>query len=89
MELLLAIVGFALYMAPWGVASMRRHQNSAAIGVLNFLLGWTVIGWIGALVWAATAVDPTRQRPKAQFGSLLDPNDPHMPQWLRNRLTAR
>jgi hypothetical protein len=31
-----------------------------AIGVLNFFLGWTLLGWIGALVWACTA--DVRQR---------------------------
>jgi Superinfection immunity protein len=30
-------------------------QQFAGIFVLNFLLGWTVIGWILALVWACTA----------------------------------
>ena len=27
----------------------------AGIFLLNFLLGWTIIGWICALIWACTA----------------------------------
>ncbi len=47
----------ALYFSPAFVAYRRKHPNRAAIGVLNFALGWTVIGWVGALVWAHTGDD--------------------------------
>ena len=50
--ILLLVVG---YMLPGIVASARRHRNRLAIGMLNLLLGWTLLGWIGALVWACTA----------------------------------
>jgi hypothetical protein len=30
-------------------------QSFAGIFILNLLLGWTVVGWICALVWACTA----------------------------------
>lgn len=42
----------ALYFAPSWVANERKHRSKTAIIVLNILLGWTVLGWIGALVWA-------------------------------------
>jgi hypothetical protein len=45
------------YMLPWAIAATRRKSNSAAIGLLNFLLGWSVIGWVAALVMACSA-DP-------------------------------
>jgi hypothetical protein len=44
-------------MLPTIVAGQRGHQNTAAIAVLNLLLGWTFIVWVIALVWAMTAVD--------------------------------
>ncbi|HJY83116.1 MAG TPA: superinfection immunity protein [Candidatus Binatia bacterium] len=51
----------ALYFLPWLVAASRRHRNRLAIAVANFFLGWTVIGWIGTLIWASTAdVEPKR-----------------------------
>lgn len=42
------------YLLPSVVAAKRRHNNEGAIVALNILLGWTVIGWVGALVWAMT-----------------------------------
>lgn len=43
------------YFMPALVASGRRHRQRVAILVLNLLLGWTVLGWVGALVWAFSA----------------------------------
>ena len=40
------------YLLPWAIAATRGKSNSGAIGVLNFLLGWTFIGWVAALVMA-------------------------------------
>ena len=45
-----------LYFVPSLVAAGRAHHNSGAIGLLNLFLGWTFIGWVVALVWAATEV---------------------------------
>lgn len=50
----LGIIALALYLLPGIVASMRRHHNALAIWALTILLGWSGIGWIGALVWALT-----------------------------------
>lgn len=44
------------YLLPSAIALIRSHHNTFAIFLLNALLGWTAIGWIAALVWAATAV---------------------------------
>jgi hypothetical protein len=46
-------LGF-LYFLPLFVAASRKHNNTTAIGVLNLLLGWTIAGWIAALIWSAT-----------------------------------
>src|SRR5438067_12916683 len=54
--LLLVALLVAAYVLPTLIALSRRHQNGLAIGILNAVLGWTVVGWIGALVWALTAV---------------------------------
>jgi hypothetical protein len=37
--------------------SIIGHDKRPFTGIflLNFLLGWTVIGWICALIWACTA----------------------------------
>jgi multisubunit Na+/H+ antiporter MnhB subunit len=43
-----------LYMLPTIIAYQRHHNNKLAITMLNVLLGWTLLGWIAALVWACT-----------------------------------
>jgi len=45
-----------LYIAPMIIATVREHHRLPWIGLLNFAAGWTVVGWIGALVWSVTAI---------------------------------
>jgi len=44
----------ALYFLPTIIAVRRKKKNAMAIGVVNFFLGWSVIGWVVALVWAVS-----------------------------------
>jgi ABC-type transport system involved in cytochrome c biogenesis permease component len=46
------------YFTPSIVAFVRHHHNQWAIFALNLLLGWTGLGWIGALVWSLTRPTP-------------------------------
>ena len=39
------------YLFPWIVSLSRSHPNSLSIFALNLFLGWTLIGWVSALVW--------------------------------------
>jgi hypothetical protein len=55
-----------LYMAPLIIATVRDHHRLPWIGLLNFAAGWTVVGWIGALVWSVTAI---RQPEITRIGS--------------------
>ena len=41
-----------LYFIPSFVAWYRNHRQFNAIFLLNFLLGWTFIGWVAALIWS-------------------------------------
>ena len=45
-----------LYIAPLIIATVRDHHRLPWIGLLNFAAGWTVAGWIAALVWSVTAI---------------------------------
>lgn len=54
-------ISLLLYLLPAFVAGWRDHHNLVAIVVLNILLGWTVIGWILALVWSCTSPPPQRR----------------------------
>ena len=46
------VVGLIVYFVPSYLGKDKR--NSGAIFALNLLLGWTLIGWVVALVWALT-----------------------------------
>ena len=41
-----------LYPLPIAVAALRKHNESLDIVLINLWLGWTIIGWFVALVWA-------------------------------------
>ncbi|HMK31233.1 MAG TPA: superinfection immunity protein [Terriglobales bacterium] len=45
--------GILLYFLPTIIAAVRSKRDTLAIFLLNFFLGWTLVGWIVALVWAA------------------------------------
>ena len=47
-----AAILFALYFLPAIFAAWRHHPSADAITALNLFLGWTLIGWVVALVWA-------------------------------------
>ena len=40
------------YFLPSIIAWNNHKRNTTAIFVINLFLGWTLIGWIGSLVWA-------------------------------------
>ena len=44
--------GFVMYFLPSIIAFARSKRDVMAITLLNFFLGWTMIGWVVALVWA-------------------------------------
>jgi len=48
-----AAVLLAMYFHPTIIALKHNHLNAGAIVALNLFLGWTGLGWIGALIWAS------------------------------------
>jgi hypothetical protein len=59
----LLLIGLILsgYFLPTIVAFYRGHDNRVGIMLLNLLLGWTCLGWIGALIWSVLSMT-TRER---------------------------
>ena len=49
------LVIFVPYFFPFIVAALRGHHNTGGVFIVNLLLGWTLVGWIIALVMACTA----------------------------------
>lgn len=50
--LLVIIIGL-LYFVPSLIACLRHSKAVAGIFVINLFLGWTALGWVIALAWAA------------------------------------
>ncbi|HDY66579.1 MAG TPA: superinfection immunity protein [Candidatus Scalindua sp.] len=50
MELLIIIAAFVFYFVP-SIAGWKTKGANGII-VLNLFLGWTIIGWVAALIWA-------------------------------------
>lgn len=50
--IVLLIFVVIIYFLPTIIAIRRKKNNVAAITALNFFLGWLVVGWVVALVWA-------------------------------------
>lgn len=51
------IFSLLIYFLPSMIAEAKKKKNRAAISVLNFFLGWTMIGWVIALIWAVMEDD--------------------------------
>jgi hypothetical protein len=52
-----------IYLYPTIIAMRRSHKREVSIAVVNIFLGWTVIGWGTALIWALNEkkADPAGQ----------------------------
>jgi Superinfection immunity protein len=59
--LLIWVMMFGFYLIPTLVAWFQQHDQLYAIAALNLLLGWTLLGWFGALVWV---LKPKELRPQ-------------------------
>jgi hypothetical protein len=52
----LVLAGLGLYLLPTYISWQRHHHNAGPIFLVNLLLGWTLVGWVVALAWSATAL---------------------------------
>lgn len=74
---LVALVPLAIlaYLAPSLIAFERRHRFFWTIGVINIATGWTVLGWLAALIWSVNkdVKSPIDELPTPEPESLLEP----------------
>ena len=57
------LIGLSLYFLPTIIVEIRGTEHGARILWVNLIFGWTVLGWIAALIWALTKKAPTRVQP--------------------------
>jgi len=61
-ELLLVLILALIYFLPTFIAYSRGHKNTLAIFILDLFLGYTLVGWVGALIWAVYNGDKPKKR---------------------------
>ncbi|QPB08998.1 Imm-like superinfection immunity protein [Klebsiella phage Metamorpho] len=44
----------AIYFLPTFVACSRKHKSRGGIFITNLVFGWSIIGWLIALIWSAS-----------------------------------
>ena len=50
--LIIAIATIVIYVAPSIIALKRKIRNKEILLVLNLILGWTLAGWVGCLIYS-------------------------------------
>jgi len=50
--IIIVLLSIGFYFLPYIVAVIRKKNNASAIFILNLFLGWTLLGWVIALIWA-------------------------------------
>ena len=46
--------GVILWILPGIIATKRRHSNASSIWLIAIFLGWSIFGWVAALIWACS-----------------------------------
>lgn len=73
LSLITAQYAVAVYCMPTLIALVRHHPDKGHISVINMYLGWTLVGWVWALV-AAIRTPPTGQHTGAQHARGTEPD---------------
>lgn len=50
--ILILLFALAVYLIPTIIAFTRGHASKWGIGVLNIVLGWSLVFWVVALIWS-------------------------------------
>jgi len=50
--LVLLLISVLLYFTPWLIGLNRGVNSCVGLFFVNLLLGWSIIGWVGCLLWA-------------------------------------
>ncbi len=51
-EILVVFAILTLYFIPIFIAIIRKNTNLVPVFLINFLFGWTLVGWVISLIWA-------------------------------------
>ncbi|QVW29188.1 immunity to superinfection membrane protein [Escherichia phage vB_EcoM_SQ17] len=62
--LIAGIGSIIIYMLPWVIALIRGTKSTTAIFFVALLFNWTMVGWIGTLIWSIVAEKKSAQQPQ-------------------------
>ncbi|EFW1902755.1 superinfection immunity protein [Shigella sonnei] len=62
--LIAGIGSIIIYMLPWVIALIRDTKSTTAIFFVALLFNWTMVGWIGTLIWSIVAEKKSAQQPQ-------------------------
>ena len=65
------IVLFSCYFMPAIIALLRDKCGAGGVALVNFFLGWTVIGWLLALVWAFSGKTRSEKREEQRHQEMV------------------
>lgn len=71
------ILSIFVYFLPTIIG--RHKANAMAIFMLNLFLGWTLLGWVAALIWACTQDSAMEQLARARMNMPPQPAPPPRP----------
>ena len=64
------VIAISIYFLPTIVGAKRGLSSSGALFFVNFILGWTLIGWLLCFLWAATGATRAQDEFYRRGGSL-------------------
>ena len=70
----IGLLGFSFYCLPITVALARGVDGVRSIAIVNVFLGWTLIGWLGAFMWACAAPGKAVRKGQADHVALMAAN---------------
>ena len=71
--IVLGLIAIVLFFLQTIVAFRRDHRNRWVIFLINLVFGVTILGWVGALIWARNKIDDPLK------GGVTHDPQPHAP----------
>lgn len=68
----LVLSGLAIYSFPTLVARISEHPSRTGITFVNWFLGWTIVAWIGSMIWALSGFNARWQSVRHNISTSLD-----------------
>lgn len=84
-EWIVLLILLVFYFIPTYIAFGRRHPQKVPILFLNLLAGWTVVGWVGALIWSLVVPQPAPAGPQGvqyQVGDVVNGHRFNGQEWI-------